>query len=239
MHEFDLVDDESSVAHCFEGISNAGNTESKFEALTEYCAKFGLTEVFYGRESIGNSDPILYRKWNTKWADQYEERRYAMWDEARHLGRTLKRPFSLRIGMDNKSERQREFYAEAEIHNRLNGFALPLTRRRGAAGGFSATGVEKQISNRVVLSVSAAAYVFDLTVDADIASEAADEYRITPRQRLFLKLLADGHTHRDIAVIANISEDWAHKMFARLREKLEVRTDAALMCRALELGLLF
>ena len=223
---------------CLDAVVKVQSLQQKFDALADYCAEYGLTDVFYGRRTADEEPLVGLRKWNMEWDKIYKERRYFLWDEAMRIGRTGTQPFLLRPQIRDMSKMQKEFYAEAERYNRLNGFALPLPPKAGGVGGFSTTGVDQVLPPEIVYRICAAAYIFDLCSESMFASEVADELNIKPRERMLLRLLADGRTHREIAVALQITEDWAHKSISRLREKLEVSTNASLIYKAMKLGLL-
>jgi len=235
---FEDMMDQPGAGECLDAVIHVSTVEQKFEALVDYCQRYGLADVFYARVDASGAEQIVIRKWDKEWDKLYQERRYEQWDDAVRLGRQQERPFRLRRRLGEMSKRQSEFYHEAERYNRLDGFAVPLPVRSGGKGGFSTTGVEEALPLETMARICSAAYIFDLAAVSEQSSQIAEQFSITPRQRLFLRLLADGHTHREIATLLSISEDWSHKAIARMRGKLSVATDAALMYKAMKLGLL-
>ena len=62
--------------------------------------------------------------------------------------------------------------------------------------------------------------------------------QLTPRQRDILRLVALGHTNREIATLLQISVRTAEVHRFNLMRRLEVRNVAQLLRRALQIGLL-
>ncbi|MEO0882254.1 MAG: autoinducer binding domain-containing protein [Pseudomonadota bacterium] len=221
-----------------EALTQLPSSSSKFGYFADHLNAHGFSDVFYARLLPGASDPILMRRWNPDWAEIYDTKRYAMWDSALSLGQRSEVPFRLRMPIVAQSEKQAEFYREAEAYNRLNGFAAPFRSATAGMAGFSATGLDQEPSDGLMLAAVATGYVFNLTMIGQMASEQCKRMGITPRQLMFLRLLGEGHTHVEIAELLGVTEDWAHKSFSKLREKFEVRTDPALMKKVVEAGLL-
>ncbi|MEM6898648.1 MAG: autoinducer binding domain-containing protein [Pseudomonadota bacterium] len=232
------ITDFQAAGEVLEVFTQLPSPKSMFDYFVDHMRAQGFTDVFYARLLPGAAKPLLMRSWNPEWAEIYDAKRYAMWDWALTAGLTNDAPFLLRAPKLELSPNQAAFYREAEAYNRLNGFAAPFRSLTSGAAGFSATGLEQEPSEGMMLAAAATGYVFNLTMIGQMASEKCEELDVTPRQLMFLRLLGEGHTHVEIAQLLGVSEDWAHKSFAKLREKFEVRTDPALMKMVVEAGLL-
>ncbi len=68
--------------------------------------------------------------------------------------------------------------------------------------------------------------------------EVAVIEQLTPRQRDILRLVALGHTNREIATVLEISVRTVEVHRFNLMRRLEVRNVAQLLRRALQMGLL-
>ncbi|MEM6412435.1 MAG: autoinducer binding domain-containing protein [Pseudomonadota bacterium] len=227
-----------AAGEVLEVLTRLPSSQSRFDYFVDQIRAQGFTDVFYARLLPGASKPFLMRRWDTEWAEIYDAKRYAVWDWALSAGLTNDAPFLLRAPIVDMSPKQAAFYREAEAYNRLNGFAAPYHSATAGAAGFSATGLDREPTEGIMLSAAATGYVFNLSIVGQMASEKCEEAGVTPRQQMFLRLLGDGHTHVEIAELLGLSEDWAHKSFAKLREKFEVRTDPALIRRVMQSGLL-
>jgi DNA-binding NarL/FixJ family response regulator len=70
-------------------------------------------------------------------------------------------------------------------------------------------------------------------------AEASDPYeRLTDREKQVLKLIAEGHTHKEIATILGISAKTAIAHQTNISEKLELRSKAELIKFALQKGII-
>lgn len=232
------ITDFETAGQVLETLTRVPGSRNKFEYFADHLGSQGFTDVFYARLLPGSADLMQMRRWNPEWAEMYDAKRYALWDWALSASQTSDGPFRLRIPIAIQSPKQAEFYRAAEAYNRLNGFAAPFRSSAGGMAGFSATGLDSEPGEGVMLAAVAAGYVFNLTMAGELASEACKRVGVTPKELLFLRLLGEGHTHVEIAQLHGVSEDWVHKSFGRLREKFEVRTDPALMKSVVEAGLL-
>ncbi len=70
-------------------------------------------------------------------------------------------------------------------------------------------------------------------------SEASDPYdRLTDREKQVLKLIAEGHTHKEMATILGISAKTAIAHHTNISEKLELRSKAELIKFAIQKGII-
>jgi DNA-binding NarL/FixJ family response regulator len=70
-------------------------------------------------------------------------------------------------------------------------------------------------------------------------AEASDPYeRLTDREKQVLKLIAEGHTHKEIATILGISAKTAIAHHTNIGEKLELRSKAELIKFAIQKGII-
>lgn len=70
-------------------------------------------------------------------------------------------------------------------------------------------------------------------------AEASDPYeRLTDREKQVLKLIAEGHTHKEIATILGISAKTAIAHHTNISEKLELRSKAELIKFAIQKGII-
>ena len=68
--------------------------------------------------------------------------------------------------------------------------------------------------------------------------EVAELEALSPREREVLKLLALGHTHKEVARSLNVSAKTVETYRARIADKLQLKTRADLVRHALKTGLL-
>ncbi|MEL7337366.1 MAG: autoinducer binding domain-containing protein [Planctomycetota bacterium] len=232
------ITDFQKAGEVLETLSRLSAPKEKFDHFANYLARQGFTDVFYAQLMPGGSEPIIMRRWDEEWAEIYQAKRYAQWDWALQMGQRSERPFRLRQPITVQSKGQAEFQKDAEAYNRLNGLAAPFRSPTSGAAGFSASGLDHEPGEGVMLAAVSTGYVFNICMIGQIASDRCKVLGVTPRQLMFLRLLGEGHTHVEIADLLGVTEDWSHKIFGRLREKFEVRTDAALMKKVVEAGLL-
>lgn len=113
--------------------------------------------------------------------------------------------------------------------------------RRGAAGVVLFTAAPAELFN-AIRSVAAGERVIDPSLTKRLISmvlreEPPHTERLSSREQQVLRLIAYGHTVKEIAAALSISNKSVETYLARLREKLHLRTRAEIVRYALELGL--
>ncbi len=99
--------------------------------------------------------------------------------------------------------------------------------------------LQKPVSPKVLLERVHAALDQDRLARADAAETAAIEHRLsrlTPRERQVMKLLAEGKTSKEIAVLLNVSTRTIEGHRHMLLSKMEVSTAAQLVGLAMRVG---
>lgn len=228
----------TEMGETLDTLSRIHSITAKFDHFSDQLIDYGFTDVFYGRLGLGSGEPIVMTRWNKEWSELYSARRFETVDWALKTGKRSDGPFVFSEPSEIITRHEKEFAKAANAYNRLNGFAVPFRVSGQPIAGFSATGLDRRPSEGVVFALAAMGYVLNLSISGQLAADVCKATEVTPRQVNLLRLLGDGLTHVEIAHVLGISEDWAHKSFARLREKFSVRTDAALIKHVMEIGLL-
>ncbi len=202
----------------------------------------GFSEMYFGRSNPETGDsftPYLqFTAWDPEWKSIYLASDFAHVDAAPSTGHRQVRPFLLDSPRRIDSAAQAGFYTLARRHGRLTGFAIGFHLPGGAVTGMSFSGYCGRVPLEVMERLPGVVFPLHLMVERHLKTLSGMRVRVNEREKLFLRLLADGLTHRAIAERQAISEDWAHKTCARLRDKFQVETDAALISRAIRLGYL-
>lgn len=99
--------------------------------------------------------------------------------------------------------------------------------------------LQKPVSSKVLLERVRAAIDHDRAARAAAAESAAIEHRLgrlTPRERQVMKLLAEGRTSKEIAVLLNVSTRTIEAHRHMLLSKMEVSTAAQLVGLVMRVG---
>jgi DNA-binding NarL/FixJ family response regulator len=114
--------------------------------------------------------------------------------------------------------------------------------RAGAAGYVLKTAAEQDLANACRAALRGEPFLYPAAVGALIRDylargEAAAGHALTPRETEVVKLIAEGHTSREIASVLSLSEHTVERHRANVLEKLQLRDRVALTRYAIRRGL--
>jgi DNA-binding NarL/FixJ family response regulator len=117
--------------------------------------------------------------------------------------------------------------------------------RVGAAGYVLKTAAERDLANACRAAIRGEPFLYAGAVSAlirdylarDAAGDAGTGNELTPRETEVVKLIAEGHSSREIAGVLHISEHTVERHRANVLEKLHVKDRVALTRYAIRRGL--
>lgn len=230
-------------AEDLERLEACDTLEGLYAWAHAFALRLGFQETFFAHVGpTGSVRPedgaVIFDGRNPEWVEVYQKRRFKRVDDAVKRGWRGQGFYFVERPSGALNAEQEAFYQMAERFNRLNGVCVPFPHRSGSLSGFAAYGHDGVITPRTARALKAGVSVCVDRVVEFLSSRAADVFQVSPRERLYLRCLADGLNHRETAKHLDVTEDWAHKTFARLRDKFAAGTDAALLIKASQNGLL-
>lgn len=125
-------------------------------------------------------------------------------------------------------------YVSRFLKEGVSGYIL-----KRAMGSELVTAIRAVMKGESYLHSSVASGIIDGYLGRDMAAAAEDPYqRLTDREKQVLKLIAEGHSHKEVAGILDISAKTVIAHQTHISEKLDIHTRAGLIKFAIQKGII-